>query len=64
MEIKLCIDCAHFLPAEARCGKDQMPPDYVYGKPITYYPAQASRQSSSAKDCGPEAKHFEPKASA
>lgn len=57
--VKLCKDCKHFVVEGARCAKDAMKPDYVFGTPVRFFPAQATRETE--RDCGASAKWWEPK---
>ena len=57
--IRLCSDCKHFIRGDDTCAKSPVEPDYVYGRPVEFYSAQAERETING--CSPEARWFEHK---
>lgn len=58
--LKLCIDCAFFLADTGKCGHETaVIVDFTMGNHQRFN-AQTHRQWKGAKDCGPEAKFFQP----
>ena len=59
--MKLCKDCKFFNATTAKCNHETAVIwDYVNGD-HRFHSAQIHRSWAMPKDCGPEAKHFEPK---